>query len=304
MEIPRHCHDDLPLAPGRTVRTLPRVSVDFSPYQAVLLDLDGTVYHEEVALPGAIALIARLQREGRRFACLSNSTLSPVLLVERLMDMGVELDPDQIYTAAAAACDYVLHHFPKKKTGHYSNGDTVGAAKRMARVFNLSSEAVENMLEGSVDWVQTGAEPCDVLIVGSPTNVFATEERLRTGLQLLRSGAALIGICADRVYPSPRGIEFGAGAQSWMLGYAAGVEPIFCGKPEPIFFETLCERLGVDPTHCVLIGDTLEADIAGAKAVGMRTILTLTGVTRASELKTVAAEYQPDMVVEDLVELI
>src|SRR5205814_30858 len=57
-------------------------------YEAVLLDLDGTVYHEEEALPGAIELIRRLQGEGRRFACLSNSTSSPGRIAARLRRMG------------------------------------------------------------------------------------------------------------------------------------------------------------------------------------------------------------------------
>ena len=95
---------------------------------------------------------------------------------------------------------------------------------------------------------------------------------------LLRKGAALAAICADRVYPSPRGLEFGVGAMAAMLAYAVDVRPIFCGKPEKLFFNELCHRLGVRPDRCVLIGDNLESDIAGAKGVGMKTILTLTGV--------------------------
>ena len=46
----------------------------------------------------------------------------------------------------------------------------------------------------------------------------------------------LVGICADRVYPSPRGIEFGSGALTMMLAYAADVTPVFTGKPERVFF--------------------------------------------------------------------
>src|SRR5688572_23529781 len=85
--------------------------LDFSPYQAVLLDLDGTVYHEDQPLPGAIDLIRRLQHEQRAFACLTNSSASPLRVMSRLELMGVEVDPNNIYTAAAAACDYVVETF-------------------------------------------------------------------------------------------------------------------------------------------------------------------------------------------------
>jgi glycerol-1-phosphatase len=59
----------------------------------------------------------------------------------------------------------------------------------------------------------------------------------------------------------------------------------------------------VDPTECILIGDNLETDIAGAKALGMKTILPLTGVTREQELASLPPHLKPDHVVRDLTEL-
>src|SRR5437016_1673185 len=82
----------------------PAVPIDLNAYQAVLLDLDGTVYHEDHSLPGAVELIRRLQAEDRTYACLTNSTSSPQRLATRLTRMGVEVDPAHIYTAAAATC--------------------------------------------------------------------------------------------------------------------------------------------------------------------------------------------------------
>lgn len=252
-----------------------------------MLDLDGTVYHEDHPLPGAIELIRKLQADGRKFACLSNSASSPLRVMDRLNTMGVDLEPDRIYTAAAAACDYVLETFEPRP-----------------RVFNLATESVREMLEGLVEWVQTTGEPCDVVIAGAPSNVHATDDRQRIALHLLRHGARLVGLCADRVYPSPRGLEFGSGAQCAMLAYAANVQPFFCGKPERIFFHELCHRIHIEPVHCVLIGDNLESDVKGARAVGMATILTLSGVTRRRDLQSLPPELQPDLIVEDLRELL
>jgi HAD superfamily hydrolase (TIGR01450 family) len=268
------------------------VAIDLSPYQCVLLDLDGTIYHEETALPGAMALLRRLKADNKPFACLSNSTASPLRISQRIERMGVFVEPDRIYTAAAASCDYVLEQQRQVDPS------------RKPRVFNLSTESVHEMLDGLVTWVADPGEPCDAVIVGTPTGVFATDDRQRVAMYLLRRGAKLVGICADRVYPSPRGLEFGAGALSSMLAYASNTTPVFCGKPETIFFQELCRRLQVDPGWCLLVGDNLEADVIGAKQVGMRTILTLTGVTRRRDLLAVPAEQQPDLVVEDLTELL
>ena len=123
-------------------------------------------------------------------------------------------------------------------------------------------------------------------------------------LKLLRNGSACVGLCADRVYPSPRGLEFGSGALTAMMAYAAAVEPVFCGKPQAIFFNELCRRIGAEPSRCVLVGDNLESDVAGAKGVGMKTVLTLTGVARREDLAALPEALCPDWVVESLEELL
>ncbi|HZK82282.1 MAG TPA: HAD hydrolase-like protein [Humisphaera sp.] len=265
--------------------------INFDAFDAVLLDLDGTVYHEEHALPGAVALVEGLRAGNRKFACLTNSTSSPARIADRLMRMGIAIDPGHVYTAAAATADYVLQTFG-------------GPDRPLPNVFNLSTEGIQEMLDGKVNWVQSEAHPCDAVICGVPLNVFASEDRQRTAMLLLRKGAALTAICADRVYPSPRGLEFGVGAMAAMLAYAVDVRPIFCGKPEKLFFNELCHRLGVRPDRCVLIGDNLESDIAGAKGVGMKTILTLTGVATREDAARLPESARPDWVIEDLTTLL
>jgi 4-nitrophenyl phosphatase len=137
-----------------------------------------------------------------------------------------------------------------------------------------------------------------------PLNVFATQERQRTAMLLLRRGARLVGICADRVYPSPRGMEFGVGAFAAMFAYAANVRPVFCGKPEPLFFQELCRRLKVDPRRCVLVGDNLESDIAGGKGVGTATVLILGGVSTQEDVERLPQAQRPDAIIRDLRDLL
>jgi HAD superfamily hydrolase (TIGR01450 family) len=262
------------------------VPFDFSPYAAVLLDLDGTIYHDRHVLPGAAALVRRLHAECRKYACLSNSTESAPRLHARLATMGVDIPADHIFTAAHAAADYALAHFPPRP-----------------RVFDLATQGLHEILEGRVTWVRNATDPCDCVICGAPANVYATEDRQRVALYLLRAGARLIGICADRVYPSPRGLEIGVGALAHMLAYAAGVTPTFVGKPEPVFFEELCQHLDADPAQCILVGDNPETDIAGARHFGMKTILTLTGVITRADVERIPANLTPDLIIPDLTHL-
>lgn len=266
--------------------------VRFEDYDAILLDLDGTLLRQDEAMPGAVDLVNHLRRRQPRYAVITNSTAGPVRVDARLRGAGIPVPAKQVWTAAQAACDYVVAKYR-------------GQAKRPPRIFNLGTEDIDELLTGRAELVgEEGGGECDAVIAGTPNNARATEPRRRVALRLLRNGAELVGVCADRIFPSSRGIEFGSGAFCSMLGYAAGVRPTYCGKPEKRFFLEVCRRMKANPQRCLLIGDNLEADVLGAKGVGMRTILTLNGVTRPGELETIADAMQPDMVVEDLPDLL
>ena len=43
-------------------------------------------------------------------------------------------------------------------------------------------------------------------------------------------------------------------------------------KPDPLIFRTALDRLGVEPGRALFVGDSLEADVAGAAGLGMRTV--------------------------------
>ena len=265
--------------------------IRFSDYDAVLLDLDGTLLRQDEAMPGAAELVAAVRRDQPRFAILSNSTQGPARVESRLLAAGVPVSAKQIWTAATAACDYVVAKYR-------------GQAKRPPRVFNLATEDVDGLLEGRAELVDPAATQCDAVIVGTPNNARAIDDRQRAALRLLRHGAELVGVCADRIFPSRRGMEFGCGAFCSMLSYASGATPTYCGKPESRFFLELCRRMKAPPERCLLIGDNLEADVLGAKACGIRTILTLGGVTRKQDIEGLNSAMMPDLVVEDLPDLL
>jgi putative hydrolase of the HAD superfamily len=44
-------------------------------------------------------------------------------------------------------------------------------------------------------------------------------------------------------------------------------------KPHPTIFQAALEQLGVEPADAVMVGDSLEEDVEGARALGLRAIL-------------------------------
>ncbi len=259
---------------------------DLRTFDAVLLDLDGTIWHEEVPLPGAIELIAKLQERKQKFAFVTNSGLSPRKLRERLGRMGAIVEDSHFYSAASASCDYVREHFPKGTC-----------------VFSTAGSACEELLSDHVEFIHDDESDCAVVMSASLANKNATPERFQFAIRHILRGAAHVALCADRAYPTPRGFEIGSGAVAAMLAFAAGHQPIYCGKPQRVFFDELCHHLGVAPNRCVLIGDNLEADVAGAKQMRMKSIVPLTGITTREMLRANVLGLVPDHVVESLGEL-
>ena len=74
-----------------------------APPTAYLLDLDGTLYAANAAVPGAPAALARLRERGTPFRLVTNTTSrSRRMLVERLAGYGLVARPEEIVTATLA----------------------------------------------------------------------------------------------------------------------------------------------------------------------------------------------------------
>ena len=101
-------------------------------------------------------------------------------------------------------------------------------------------------------------------------------DELLTATQALHNGARLVGAGRDRTYPMSDGPWPATGALLAAVEYAAGVEAVTVGKPEPGLFQTALARLG--PGRALMVGDRLDADLAGAHAAGIDGAIVLTGV--------------------------
>lgn len=268
-------------------------AMKFDDFDAVLFDLDGTLYHEDHALPGAPEVIAHLRAMGKPAACITNaSAYTPHRIAERLQAMGIDVAVDAIQSSGQAAVDYIRSRWPKP------------------RVCNFGGSAFEQMLpEATYVTSPSGDEPCDVVFVGTHTRVEKKPidfERALAGLAALRNGATLVCGCADRVFPiEDQQVEFGSGAWGALFVYGANLpkEKVhYAGKPEPSFFHHLCKRLDVTPSRCLLVGDNLESDIAGGVGVGMTTALLLSGVTTEAAARNSA--IKPTVIFESMAALL
>jgi len=72
-------------------------------------------------------------------------------------------------------------------------------------------------------------------------------------------------------------------------------------KPSPVPFKTALERLGVDASEALMVGDWAERDVAGAAKVGMKTVFARYGDVFDTEHS--GADYEIDDI-QELLEIV
>lgn len=254
------------------------------PYRGFIFDLDGTVYLGEQLLPGAKVVLEALRAAERRLCFLSNKPIqSREEYAQKLTRLGVPTHAEEVINSS-----YVL--------ARYLARETPGA-----RCFVIGEAPLRAELEGA------GLTPVDEPKVDYVVVAFDRTfdyQKLSVALQAVkRYGARLIGTNPDRTCPVEGGEIPDAAGMIAAVEAVTGqpVHPIV-GKPSPMMLAVALDRLGLTAGDCAVVGDRLETDIAMGKAGGLRTILVLTGITRAGDPEI--ARWQPDHVLTSLEELL
>lgn len=224
---------------------------------AVVLDMEGVLHVDWQALPGAPEAVRDLRAAGVEAAILTNTTgKTRDAISGRLREMGIEIGPERVVTAASATADHVRRAHPG--TPVCLLGEP-GAAAEFAGVDLVDDPAAAG-----------------VLVLGGPDRSL-TYERLNGAFRVLREGVPLVAMQRNRWWPTAAGPAMDAGGFVAALEYAAEVEATVVGKPSPEIFRVALGLLGAEPAAAVMVGDDLVSDLRPAAAVGLRTCLVRTG---------------------------
>lgn len=255
----------------------------------LILDMDGVLWRGETALPGLPEFFETLRRLDLGFIlATNNATKTADEYVAKLANMGVDLPTDLILTSAETTASYLAGEYPSG-TPVYVVGTTSLCATLRAKGFTIVDP----------DEVKQGST-ADLVVVGFTPTVIYNE--LAMGSLLVNNGARFIGTNPDTSIPSELGPLPGAGALMAVISAATGIEPTVIGKPGPAIFEEAVRRLEGNNEDTAMVGDRLGTDIAGAKEVGLTSIMLLSGISSRNDI--VESGIQPDYVFADITELV
>jgi glycerol-1-phosphatase len=237
----------------------------FHLYDAVLLDLDGCVWLGDACTAGAPEAVAQLRSAGKAVAFLTNdSRMMPEDYVRKLWSLGVQAGLEEVITAGSAL-QHVLADRHPPTDAYVIGSDAVfrHVSDAGCRIVNHSERATE----------------ADVVVVAGHDELTFAE--LRDATRSLLNGGEMLAADRDPVFPADDGMSPGTGAIVAALEYATGTTARSVGKPDPQMFETTLDRLGSG--RALMIGDRIEADLAGAAAAGIDGAIVLTGVATRAE---------------------
>ncbi|MDQ3631931.1 MAG: HAD-IIA family hydrolase, partial [Actinomycetota bacterium] len=241
-------------------------------YDHVLLDLDGCVRVGEAATPRADEAVAALRAGGKGVAFITNDpALTPEEVVRQLWSLGVRAALDEVVTVGGAI-QHVLAETRRWRTAFVIGGGTLHRHVEAAGIRVLNHTDLDTRV--------------DVVVVAAH-GAFDYAE-LRTATQAVVRGAELLAAGRDATFPAPDGLWPGTGAVLAAVEAATGATAISVGKPEPQLFLTALDHLGGG--SALMVGDRLEADVAGARAAGLDAAVVLTGVTSREAAEVAAVQ--------------
>jgi HAD superfamily hydrolase (TIGR01458 family) len=236
---------------------------------AILLDVDGVFHVSREPIAGGAEAVERLREDGHRIRFVTNST-----------------------TQTRAALAEELQTTPR----------AAAAKLKGRRVLALTMHAIVGELEG----IELVGEDAEAVLVGGAdetpeTNLVFSYMNLARAFHELEGGAELYCLHKNRWWQTKHGPALDAGAFVAGLEYATQVEATVLGKPSTAYFEAALQALDADAGMTWMVGDDLEADVAGAQAHGMRTVLVRTGKFRPDAVE--AARVRPEGIISSIAQL-
>jgi len=251
--------------------------------------------------------LGRLEEAGVPYRVVTNFSLAhrDSLAAGVSRQFGRPVSASTIITAASASAAWTALHHPGQPLLVLASDD---ARREWAGQQVLSPD------EADAPGVSVAA-----VVIGDAGDELSFRN-LDVAFRQVRAGAAFVAMHRNLSWMTPRGITLDSGALVVGLEHALGRRATVAGKPSPVVFREALRELAADVRavggarlragEVAMVGDDLEADVAGAHRVGLRGLLVLTGKTDLAAVDAAEAagrlrgRARPDGVGENLLDVV
>ena len=271
-------------------------------YDALFFDSFGVLINGVDALPGAVALVNRMNADSVNYFIVTNDTsVSLAARIDKFRSQGFDIPLERIVNSGSLIAGFFEKH-------DLQENPTLVLGTEDARNYTRAAGAVLVQIDDDL-------EP-DVVVVGH-SGPYDWEQTLEALLTLFNrrftegNPVRLVLPNPDFIYPNGPGV-FGFGAAAFVdllecaLRRLHGFQPELVasklGKPYSPIFDEAVKRAGSN--NVVMIGDQLETDIRGANNASIDSGVVTTGINRRTEpeeFEKVADELTPRYILASLV---
>jgi len=245
-------------------------------FDHVLLDQWGTLHEGKAVFPAAYDCVTRLREADKRVMVLSNSGKRASGNQRRLATLGLPPEAYDGVLTSGEATWIGLHARvvqPFADLGHacflITRGGDRSIVKGLALNVLVDVHDAEFILLAGLDDADAEPERWRECLTGAPAR----------HLPMLCANADLVMFGGSGLIPAP-----GALAAFYQ---SLGGTVKFVGKPHAPIFAAALERLGhPEPRRVLMVGDSLDHDVAGGRAAGMLTLLLTSGAHKDALAKT------------------
>lgn len=250
-----------------------------SHYDLFLFDQYGVLHNGKDSYVGMVDCVSRIKNAGKQVAVISNSGKRAQYNAQRLAQFG--FDSTLIDTVVSSG-----------EVAWSNLNNSLQCSESKLCVFYLGAGSDRSAIDG-LPVVETNvSDDADLIII----NGCDPEQYTLDDYAELLKGAAHKNTQAYCTNPDKwslvgNDLQFGPGQIADHYKSAGGrVEWI--GKPYAAIYSFALERFAVPVDRVVCIGDSIEHDIAGAKAAGIASVLTATGILARMDISALESLYQ------------
>ncbi|BBX96290.1 phosphatase [Mycobacterium lacus] len=247
-------------------------------HDCLLIDLDGTVFRGRQPTDGAVRSLADVR--GRTLFITNNASRSADEVAAHLRELGFTATGEDVVTSAQSAAHLLAGQLPAG-----------------ARVLIVGTEALADEITAAGLHPVRRYDDNPVAVVQGLSTTIGWPDLAEAALAI-RAGALWVAANVDPTLPTERGQLPGNGSLVAALRTATGAEPQVAGKPAP---QLMTDAIGRGDFRAPLVvGDRLDTDIEGANAVGLPSLMVLTGVNTARDAVHAEPARRPTYIGHDL----
>ncbi len=222
----------------------------------IIFDLDGVFYKDDHCIKGGKEIIKHLKENDIEFCFLTNNSNHSVEFYKnRLTTCKIFIEEERVVTTGVLLQNYIVKNFPTKSS-----------------IYVLGSNFLKNSLYGLFDLNDTNP---DIIVLGMDENIKLKD--ISKVINIISDKTKIIASNPDKLIPKKETFGLECGVLIDIIKDVTGKDIKVVGKPDSFAYSYIIEKFSADKKQILMVGDTYETDIIGAKNFGLKTVWVNTG---------------------------